>query len=126
MQAVDRPGGDDILPTSKKTLALFGCLCMARGERLTRAHLAGLIWDTQTERQARDNLRRSLAELAQMGSWEIHADRESVWLDTSPCWVDVFEVPRDTNLLLRDLYGAVQPNSIIGFSVSEPRWKRGG
>lgn len=107
MQAVDRPGGKDILPTSKKTLALFGYLCMARGERLTRGHLAGMIWETSTERQARDNLRHSLAELERVGSWKIHTDMETVCLDTSACWVDVFEVPRDSSLLLRDLYGAV-------------------
>src|SRR6266496_4184831 len=41
MRAV-APGGDDILPRSRKTRALLACLCLARGERVSRSRLAGL------------------------------------------------------------------------------------
>jgi TolB-like protein len=107
MKAMDRPGGEDILPTSKKTRALLAYLCFSEGARLPRGHLAGLIWETAAERQARDNLRHSLAELERVGAWKIESNLETVRLDTTHCWIDAFETPGDSEILLRDLYGGI-------------------
>jgi TolB-like protein/DNA-binding SARP family transcriptional activator len=113
MRVMDRPGGDNILPPSKKTKAVLAFLCLARGERLLRSRIAGLIWDRSTEKQARDSLRHALNELDGLGSWRLETDHETVRLHTADCWIDAFETPAQSDLLLDDLYGA---------SVSFDQW----
>jgi DNA-binding SARP family transcriptional activator len=56
MRAVG-PDGEDILPHAKKTQAVLALLCLARGERLSRSRLAGVVWDRSGEAQARESLR---------------------------------------------------------------------
>lgn len=104
MRAVG-PKGEDILPHARKTQALLACLCLARGERVLRGRIAGMIWDRSGEVQARDSLRHALNELARTGNWPIETDHETVRLDASNCWIDAFDSPERSDLLLDSLYG---------------------
>jgi TolB-like protein/DNA-binding SARP family transcriptional activator len=105
MRAMDRAGGDNILPSSKKTQAVLAILCLAQGDRLLRSTVAGRIWDRSTEKQARDSLRHALNELAGAGSWRLETDHETIRLDATDCWIDAFESPAQSDLLLAELYG---------------------
>ena len=102
---MDRAGGDNILPPSKKTQAVLAILCLARGDRLLRSTVAGRIWDRSTEKQARDSLRHALNELDGAGSWRLETDHETIRLDATDCWIDAFESPAQSDLLLAELYG---------------------
>ncbi|HKS89860.1 MAG TPA: BTAD domain-containing putative transcriptional regulator [Stellaceae bacterium] len=104
MRALD-PAGNDILPRAKKTQAVLAYLCLADNQRLPRSRLAGLIWDRSGEKQARESLRKALGELERIGFWHIDSDHESVRLDTTACWIDAFESPNRSDLLLDNLYG---------------------
>jgi TolB-like protein/DNA-binding SARP family transcriptional activator len=105
VRAINRPGGENILPAAKKTQAVLAFMCLAQGERLLRSRVAGLIWDRSPERQARDSLRHALNELEGIGTWRCETDHESLRLDTASCWVDAFETPAQSDLLLDDLHG---------------------
>src|SRR5690242_19081623 len=56
--------GSDILPHGSRARALLGCLCQAGGAHVSRARLAGLLWDRVSESSARANLRQALRELS--------------------------------------------------------------
>jgi TolB-like protein/DNA-binding SARP family transcriptional activator len=83
---------EEILPRSRKARALFACLCLARGERVSRNRLAGLLWDRSPEVQAKTSLRHALSELKREvekhASRLIEADREGVRLNMKACWID--------------------------------------
>src|SRR5712691_11841518 len=108
MRAV-APGGEDILPRARKTRALLACLCLARGQRLSRSRIAGLLWDRSGEAQARMSLRHALSELNHIANGRvpglIEIGRESVRLDARACWIDVFAVSDHCERLLEDLDG---------------------
>jgi TolB-like protein/DNA-binding SARP family transcriptional activator len=104
MRAVG-PAGDDILPRAKKTQAVLAYLCLAQGERVSRSRVAGMVWDRVGEIQARDSLRHALNELERIGGWRLDSDRETVRLDIADCWVDAFEGPEVSELLLDGLHG---------------------
>lgn len=99
------PKGENLLPRAKKTQAVLACLCLARGERLLRNRLAGLIWDRSGEAQAKDSLRHALSDLERTGRWSIETDQDTVRLDVTHCWIDAFETPQASDLLLDSLYG---------------------
>jgi DNA-binding SARP family transcriptional activator len=84
--------GDDILPRGRKARAILACLCLASGVRIPRARLAALLWDRVPTDQAKKSFRQSLRELmCAMGSLAgelISANRETVRLNTSLCWID--------------------------------------
>ncbi len=108
MRAV-APGGDDILPRSRKTRALLACLCLARGERVPRSRLAGLLWDRSGDAQARMSLRHALSELNTIINGRvpglIEIERDAVRLDARACWIDAFAVPDHSERLLEDFDG---------------------
>src|SRR5262249_51785004 len=54
------------------------------------------VWDRVGETQARDSLRHALSEIENTGSWRLAKGRNTVRLDTAPCWIDVFEKPART------------------------------
>jgi DNA-binding SARP family transcriptional activator len=84
--------GDDILPRGRKARAILACLCLASGVRIPRARLAALLWDRVPGDQAKKSFRQSLRELmCAMGPLAgelISANRETVRLDISLCWID--------------------------------------
>src|SRR5216683_4956606 len=108
MRAV-APGGEDILPRSRKTRALLACLCLAQGERVSRSRLAGLLWDRSGDAQARMSLRHALSELNTIVNGRvpglIEIDRDLVRLDARACWIDAFAVPDHSERLLEDFDG---------------------
>ena len=99
------PAGENILPRAKKTQAVLAYLCLAQGNRTLRSRIAGVIWDRSGEAQARDSLRHALNELNRAGCWRLERDHDTVRLDIKSCWIDAFENPQQSDLLLDSLYG---------------------
>ncbi len=103
------PGGEDILPRARKTRGLLACLCLARGELVSRSRLTGLLWDRSGDAQARMSLRHALSELNNVVNGRvpglIEIGRESVCLDARACWIDAFAAPDHAERLLEDLDG---------------------
>jgi TolB-like protein/DNA-binding SARP family transcriptional activator len=95
MRAV-APDGADFLPRGRKTRGLLAYLCLARGERVSRGRLVGLLWDRSAEAQGRMSLRQSLSELNGMVNRHVPAlveiDRDSVRIDVRKCWVDALAI----------------------------------
>jgi TolB-like protein/DNA-binding SARP family transcriptional activator len=98
--------GENLLPKNKRTQALLAFLCLAEGQRVSRSYMAELLWGGSSERHARDSLRKALNELALLGaSWSFEKTRDTVILDTSRCWIDIFEAPDRPDPLLDGLHG---------------------
>jgi TolB-like protein/DNA-binding SARP family transcriptional activator len=104
MRAIS-PADANILPRARKTKAVLAYLCLMRGERLLRSRVAGTIWDRSGEAQARESLRHALNELNRTGHWHLEKDHDTVRLDVTGYWIDAFEIPEHSDLLLEDLYG---------------------
>jgi TolB-like protein/DNA-binding SARP family transcriptional activator len=99
------PAGENILPRAKKTQAVLAYLILMQGEGSLRTRVAGIIWDRSGEAQARESLRHALNELNRPGYWELEKDHDTVRLDVSGYWIDAFEIPEHSDLLLEGLYG---------------------
>jgi TolB-like protein len=99
------PAGENVLPRARKTQAVLAYLCLMHGERLLRSRVAGIIWDRSGEAQARESLRHALNELNRTGYWHLEKDHDAVRLDVTGCWIDAFEIPEHSDLLLEGLYG---------------------
>src|SRR4029077_15283684 len=88
--------GADALPRGRKARAILGCLCLAGGKRLARNRLAAMLWDRVPDFQARASFRQSYRELVvafgQLAKELISADRETIVLNTSVCWIDALAV----------------------------------
>lgn len=88
--------GSDILPRGRKARAILGCLCLASGKRVARSRLAAMLWDRVPEFQARASFRQSYRELVVafglLAKELISADRETIVLNTSACWIDSLAV----------------------------------
>ena len=125
MQAIG-PVGENILPRAKKTQAVLAYLCLRRGERLLRGRVAGIIWDRSGEAQARESLRHALNDLNRTGHWRLEKDHDAVRLDVTGCWIDAFEIPEHSELLLESLYG-ISPSFdqwLVGERIQlEHRWQ---
>src|SRR5215207_4748295 len=122
------PGGESILPPARKAQAVLAYLCLAREERVFRSHIAGMVWDRSGEAQARDNLRHALTEIAQAGPWRLQMDHNAVHLDLTACWIDAFEGPDRSELLIDNLYGISSQFDqwLIGERTRfENRWQSG-
>jgi DNA-binding SARP family transcriptional activator/Tfp pilus assembly protein PilF len=128
--------GHDILPRGRKARAILACLCLAAGERITRARLATLLWDRVPDDQARKSLRQSLRELTQaMGPLSrelISATRETIRLDTSLCWIDAVAllapqstVPNSLRSELAQLCSGELLEELEGASPSFDQWLLG-
>jgi TolB-like protein/DNA-binding SARP family transcriptional activator len=90
------PDGADILPRGRKTCALFAFLCLAQGERVSRARLASLLWDRSADAHARTSLRQSLLELNSTVNRHapglVEIGRDSVRIDVEKCWIDALAI----------------------------------
>jgi DNA-binding SARP family transcriptional activator/TolB-like protein len=84
--------GENVLPHGKRARAVLGYLCLAAGEHVPRAHLAGLLWDRVSDAAARTNLRQALRELSStfggLAKELIVPGRDIVRLNIDACWVD--------------------------------------
>src|SRR5580704_3683189 len=56
--------GENVLPHGKRARAVLAYLCLAAGEHVPRAELAGVVWDRVSAVAARTNLRQALRELS--------------------------------------------------------------
>src|SRR5512145_319423 len=91
--------GSDSTPTSKKARALVACVALSPSGAVNRDKLAGLVWSTRAEQQARDSLRQALTTLRKetRDSNEesiLSIDRELVRISLDKVWVDAREVER--------------------------------
>lgn len=125
--------GQGILPRGRKARALLGILALARGDAVSRARLAGLLWDRVPDHQARTSFRQALRELsAAMGALAdelIGGDRDSVRLDADLCWVDALAMLSPEPLPAPSLRGDLASlcsgdllEGLDGVSVSFDHW----
>lgn len=88
--------GDDVLPRSKNARAIIGHLCLGAGVVVSRARLAGMLWDQVPEASARANLSQALGEItATFGAFAkelISIERDQIKLNLDACWVDALAV----------------------------------
>jgi DNA-binding SARP family transcriptional activator/Tfp pilus assembly protein PilF len=88
--------GNDILPKGRKAKAILGCLCLAAGQRIARSRLAAMLWDRVSDFQARASFRQAYRELVvafgPLAKELISADRETIVLNKSACWVDALAI----------------------------------
>ena len=84
--------GADALPRGRKARAILGCLCLAGGGRVARNRLAAMLWDRVPDFQARASFRQAYRELVvsfgPLAQELLTADRETVGLNISLCWID--------------------------------------
>jgi DNA-binding SARP family transcriptional activator/Tfp pilus assembly protein PilF len=84
--------GEDVLPRGRKARAILAYLCLAAGLRVPRARLASLLWDRVPSEQSKKSFRQSLRELiggmGPLGHEVIFANRETILLNISLCWID--------------------------------------
>ena len=82
----------DILPRGRKARAMLGYLCLAGGAQVSRSRLATMLWDRVPQCQARVSFRQAFRELTvafgPLSDDLLYADRDTVRLDTSACWID--------------------------------------
>lgn len=84
--------GQEVSIPLVKERALIAYLALNPGKRLTRGHLAGLLWGERSERQARHSLNQSLSSLGRRlgpATEAIHRDRQAVTLRENAIEVDV-------------------------------------
>jgi DNA-binding SARP family transcriptional activator/Flp pilus assembly protein TadD len=88
--------GKDALPRGRKARAILGCLCLADGARIPRSRLASMLWDRVPDFQARASFRQAFRELVvalgPLANELISADRETIRLETTSCWIDALAV----------------------------------
>jgi TolB-like protein/DNA-binding SARP family transcriptional activator len=125
-------GGADFLPRGRKTRGLLAYLCLARGERVSRNRLGGLLWDRSAEAQARTSLRQSLSELNSIVNRHVpgfvEIGRDSVRIDVGKCWVDALAIFGASADATTDTGTLVQPYSerlledLDGITPSFDQW----
>jgi DNA-binding SARP family transcriptional activator/TolB-like protein len=91
--------GSDATPTSKKARALIAYVALSPNGAINRDKLAGLVWSTRADKQARDSLRQALTTLRREtrnsnNESILSIDRELVRLSLDKVWVDAREVER--------------------------------
>lgn len=88
--------GDNVLPRGRKARAVLGCLCLAAGAPVPRNRLAAMLWDRVPDFQGRASFRQAFRELVvafgPLADDLMSADRETIRLNTSLCWVDALAV----------------------------------
>jgi len=125
--------GSNILPHGSRARALLAYLCLAGGAHVSRARLAGLLWDRVSERSARANLRQALRELSStFGKFSqelIVSGRDILRLNIDLCWVDALAVlelePTTLNASYRDLKALCRGELLAGLdgvSASFDHW----
>jgi len=82
----------DILPRGRKARAILACLCLSKGAPVPRSRLAAMLWDRVPKHQALTSFRQAFRELTiafgPLADDLLSADRQTIRLDTSACWID--------------------------------------
>jgi TolB-like protein len=98
--------GELLLPNAEKTRAVFAYLCLSGGREVPRLDLVDMFWGQSRPEQGLDVLRHALSDLSRVpATWRLRRERRTVTLDVSGCWIDVFELADNPEVLLKDLYG---------------------
>jgi DNA-binding SARP family transcriptional activator len=79
LKLVEASSGTDLTPTSRKTRALIGYLCIV-GKPIGRERLASLLWGDRGDEQARASLRQAIYELRSLlgGDRLLKVERDTV------------------------------------------------
>jgi DNA-binding SARP family transcriptional activator/TolB-like protein len=128
--------GDNVLPHGKRARAVLGYLCLAAGEHVPRAQVAGLLWDRVSDAAARTNLRQALRELSStfggLAKELIISGRDIVRLNVDACWIDALAAlaldpaaPDGPDVDLPALCRGELLEDLDGSSASFDRWLLG-
>jgi DNA-binding SARP family transcriptional activator len=105
--------GKNIAPNAKRTRAILAVLCFAKGRRVARGRLAGLLWDRSDESHAQTSVRQGLSDLNRAVGKRvpglIEIDRHAARLNPDLCWIDIFDEGGHLDRLLEDLDGISSP-----------------
>jgi DNA-binding SARP family transcriptional activator/TolB-like protein len=92
---------ESVLPTGRKTRALFAAVALSAPRPASRGRLAELLWSRRPEEQARASLRQEiqllLKALAPAKTEILHVTRDQLSLTQGVTWVDVGEIMRAAN-----------------------------
>src|SRR5580698_9143901 len=79
IKLVEAGSGTDMTPTSRKTRALLGYLCIV-GKPVGRERLASLLWGDRGDEQARASVRQAIYELRSIlgGDHLVKVERDTV------------------------------------------------
>jgi len=92
------PAGQEIAVPGRKLQTFLAYLALHLGHPRTREHLAAMFWGEAPEKQARQNLRKSLARLrrvfADTAPDALKVDRHRLCLTRDSCEVDALEFER--------------------------------
>jgi DNA-binding SARP family transcriptional activator/TolB-like protein len=90
--------GDQVLPTGRKTRALFAVIALTAPRPALRGRLAELLWSRRPEEQARASLRQEiqllLKALAPAKAEVLRVTRDHLSLVPGMAWIDVAEIMR--------------------------------
>jgi DNA-binding SARP family transcriptional activator len=85
--------GTDFTPRLRKSRGVLAFLTLARGRPIARNRVAGVLWDLNTEEQARNNLRQAISDLnasfPKDAGLTIDANRNEVRLDAAAYRTDL-------------------------------------
>ena len=94
---ISGPGGVDLTPVGRKARALLAFLLLDRTGPVTRERLAGLLWGSRGDEQARASLRQTLYEMRHLGGPDrplLRVDRAQVDLDRDRVTTDLDRLQR--------------------------------
>ncbi len=122
--------GEALRPPGRKTRAILAALCLARDKGVLRTRLYGQLWDRLEAERAYANFRLCFHELrAALGSYAdqiIIADRESLRLDFSRCWIDALAIRHNVAAIdeadLSPSLGSRLLEGLDGLSGSFDQW----
>jgi TolB-like protein/Tfp pilus assembly protein PilF len=124
--AVVSPSGSLPIP-SRKATALLAYLAMRPDERVSRDHLAGLLWGESANDQARANLRQALTQLRRLfrgaGADPIKTSGDKVMLSSEGLTIDAHRLARADALLDSGPWNC-HKEFLEGFSIAEPEFER--
>ena len=119
--------GECLSIPSRKATALLAYLAMRPDERISRDHLAGLLWGESANEQARANLRQALTQLRRLfrgaGVDPIKTPSDKVMLSSEGLTIDAHRLARVDAILDSDRRHW-EKEFLEGFSIAEPEFER--
>jgi TolB-like protein/DNA-binding SARP family transcriptional activator len=131
VRAIGPDGADILLRGRKKSRALLAFLCLARGERVSRARLVSLLWDRSEDAHARMSLRQSLSEVNNIVNRHVpglvEIGRDSVRIDVGKCWIDALSIIEPDAAANAEANNLIQPygdllEDLDGITPSFDQW----
>lgn len=112
VRLVETGSGVDVTPTSRKTRALIGYLCVVQ-KPVERERLASLLWGDRGDDQARASLRQAIYELrsATGGVRLLKVEREAI------------SIGEDVGTDVAEIIAAAQSNDLKQLSLALSEWR---